>query len=168
MILVSDHPHRPPDDRPVTVRVVTVSDRCHSGEREDRSGPAARDELEHAGVTVVEVRVVPDEPAAIRSVVQEKDVDVVFCTGGTGVGPRDITIETVEPLLDKTLPGFGELFRARSVEQVGTAAFLSRATAGVVAGRAVFCVPGSPKAAALGASLAASEMAHLVYHVLKG
>lgn len=149
----------------VTARVVTVSDRCSRGEMADESGPAARAELERAGVLVRDVVVVPDEAEAIRSAVLAGDVDVVLLTGGTGVGPRDVTVETVRPLFEKELPGFGELFRARSAGEVGPAAILSRATAGVVAGTVVVCAPGSPRGARLAASLIAPELGHLVGHV---
>jgi molybdenum cofactor biosynthesis protein B len=91
------------------------------------------------------------------------DVDVVVTTGGTGVTPDDVTVEAVTPLFDKDLPGFGELFRILSYEEVGTRALGSRATAGVSEGVPVFCLPGSENAVRLAMEeLVAAEMAHLV------
>jgi molybdenum cofactor biosynthesis protein B len=88
----------------------------------------------------------------------------VFC-GGTGIAPSDVTIETVLPFLEKVLPGFGEIFRFLSFEKIGSAAVLSRAVAGVVKGKAFFCIPGSPDAVRLCfEKLILPEAAHIVKH----
>jgi molybdopterin adenylyltransferase len=96
---------------------------------------------------------VTDDAAAIAAAVSElldaSDVDVVVVTGGTGVSPSDVTPDAVRPLLERTLDGFGETFRALSFAEIGAATILSRALGGVARGRAVFVVPGSPKAAEL-------------------
>ena len=91
------------------------------------------------------------------------EIDVVLVTGGTGLAPRDVTIEAVEPLFDKGIPGFGELFRMLSFAEIGAAAMLSRATAGLASGRAIFLLPGSPAALELALSrLVLPEIAHLL------
>jgi len=131
--------------------IVTVSDT--RGPRDDRSGDLAAELLERAGHRVSSREWTRDEPSAIRRVLRavlaKKAIDVVILTGGTGVAPRDRTPEAVAPLLDRTLEGFGELFRARSYEQIGSAAWLSRAGAGIARGRVVVYLPGSPAAVEL-------------------
>ena len=94
------------------------------------------------------------------------EVDVVVLTGGTGFSPRDITLAAVGPLLERPVEGFGELFRMLSYQQVGAAAMLSRAAAGLIEGRAVFLLPGSPKAVALAMEkLILPETGHLLGQV---
>ena len=96
---------------------------------------------------MVSREIVPDEPAAIaaavRRILKRDDARAVILTGGTGVAPRDVTPDAVEPLLERVVPGFGELFRALSFQEIGSAAMLSRAVAGLASGRVVFVVPGS-------------------------
>ncbi|MBS7644463.1 MAG: molybdenum cofactor biosynthesis protein B [Candidatus Bathyarchaeia archaeon] len=116
----------------------------------DPSGDEAARLLEGSGHEIVVREVLPDEPAAIRRFLMEAlgdgRVDCVIFIGGTGVSRDDSTIEAVEPLLDKKLPGFGELLRSISYLRVGSPAMMTRALAGTVYGRAVFCLPGSPEA----------------------
>lgn len=132
--------------------VVTVS--TSRGLADDKSGDRLVALLAAAGQSLVERRVVGDDAAAIAAIIEEllaaPGVDVIVMSGGTGVSPTDVTPEAVAPLLERPLDGFGELFRALSFEQVGAAALLSRALAGTARGRAVFLLPGSPKAAELG------------------
>jgi len=120
----------------------------------DDSGDAIADAIEADGHTVAARDLVGDVETAIRGRVEEfcdrADVDAVVTTGGTGVTPDDVTVEAVQPLLDRDLPGFGEQFRARSVEEVGPHAMVSRATAGVAGTVPVFCLPGSQQAATFG------------------
>ena len=120
----------------VACAVITVSDT--RTEVDDQSGAAIRRILEAAGHTVVSATIVPDERAAIRSAVTSasarSDVRAVIVTGGTGIAPRDVTIESLMDAWTKELPGFGEIFRALSFAELGPAAFLSRATAGVIDG----------------------------------
>jgi len=93
------------------------------------------------------------------------DIDVAIFSGGTGITPTDITIETVSPFFEKTLPGFGEFFRRISFERVGSAAVLTRAVAGVAKGKALFCIPGSPDAVRVAAEmLILPEAPHIVKH----
>ena len=97
----------------------------------------------------------------VHNLVGRKDVDAVVTTGGTGVTPDDVTVEATEPVFDKELPGFGELFRQRSYEAVGTMVVATRATAGVADGTPVFCLPGSENAATLGSELVVDTAGHL-------
>ena len=104
--------------------------------------------------------------AAVEAALAAAGVDVVLVTGGTGVAPRDVTIEAVAPLFEKEIPGFGELFRMLSFAEIGAAAMLSRATAGVASGRAIFLLPGSPAALELAMTrLILPEASHLLSQV---
>ena len=134
----------------LNIAVLTVSD--SRTEETDKSGKLLAGRLTDAGHALAEKRIVPDEVYAIRAVVAgwiaDADVDVVITTGGTGVTGRDGTPEAVSPLLDKTIEGFGETFRAISYGQIKTSTIQSRALAGVANGTYVFCVPGSTGACA--------------------
>jgi len=102
---------------------------------------------------------------AIRDALKNEDVNAVLIVGGTGIAPKDVTIETVSPLLEKTLPGFGELFRSLSYDEIGSPAIMSRAVAGVTEGKAIFCIPGSPNAVKLCLDkLILPETGHIVKH----
>ncbi len=93
-------------------------------------------------------------------------IDAIVISGGTGLAPEDVTLEAVEPLFDKTIPGFGEVFRLKSLEDVGTAAILSRASAGIVGRCVVFCLPGSPAAVELALKeLIIPEAPHIIKHI---
>ena len=145
--------------------VVTVSDSRTAAD--DRSGPVIRRLLEKAGHLIVDTSIVPDEIDAIRNAVTtataRPEVGAVFVTGGTGIAARDVTVESLAGSWSKELPGFGEIFRTLSFAEIGPAAFLSRATAGVIAGTFVAVVPGSPAACelALGRILV-PELGHVV------
>ena len=134
----------------LNIAVLTVSD--SRTEETDKSGRLLADRLQAAGHRLAEKRIVPDDVYRIRAVVAGwiagDDVDVVITTGGTGVTGRDGTPEAVSPLLDKTIDGFGETFRAVSFGQIRTSTMQSRALAGVANGTYVFCVPGSSGACA--------------------
>jgi molybdenum cofactor biosynthesis protein B len=148
--------------------VLTVSD-TRTPEN-DTGGAVIRELLSGAGHTVVGSTIVRDEPAEVTRVVREACADarvqVVILTGGTGITSRDSTFEAIEALLDKRLPGFGELFRVLSYEQIGAAAMLSRAQMGVHAGRIVVSLPGSPNAGRLALDkLLLPELGHLVREV---
>jgi molybdenum cofactor biosynthesis protein B len=145
--------------------LLTISDT--RGERDDASGHAIRDLAAGAGHRIVDSTLVRDEVEEIREAVRRllalPGVDVVVATGGTGFSPRDVTLEAVAPLFDRPVEGFGELFRMLSYQQVGAAAMLSRAAAGLVGTRAVFLLPGSPKAVKLAMeALILPEAAHLL------
>jgi molybdopterin adenylyltransferase len=145
--------------------VITVSDSRST--EDDTSGRAIRDRISASGHQVIDSILVRDDVAGIREAVRGmlalSGVDVVVTTGGTGFSPRDLTLEAVGPLLERPIEGFGELFRMLSYEQVGAAAMLSRAAAGLIGAKAVFLLPGSPKAVALAMEkLILPEAGHLL------
>jgi len=152
---------------PVTFAVLTVSD--SRTPETDTSGPLVRQLLAEAGHTPGDLELVPDDPARIRASVRrflQGPADCLVVTGGTGVGRRDVTIETVAPLLQKTLPGFGELFRWMSYGEIGTAAMLTRALCGVSGSKVICCLPGSEAAVRLGVGkLLVPELLHLLWTV---
>ncbi|MBI2467594.1 MAG: MogA/MoaB family molybdenum cofactor biosynthesis protein [Candidatus Rokubacteria bacterium] len=163
---VAEHKAHAP--RAVRCFVCTISD--SKTPETDTSGQLLRELLQGAGHEVVGYRVVRDEPAQVREVVEaacaDPAVQAILFTGGTGITSRDRTFEALEALLDKRLPGFGELFRMLSYQEVGAAAMLSRAQAGVRAGRLIFSVPGSPAACRLALErLILPELGHLVREV---
>jgi molybdopterin adenylyltransferase len=135
-----------------TLRVATVTISDTRTPATDASGERLRELLAAAGFGVTTHRIVLDEPEAIRGAVSDaiaNGADAVVTTGGTGVAPRDVTVEVLAALFDKTLDGFGEAFRRLSWDAIGPRAVLSRAVAGIVGGRFVAALPGSPKAVEL-------------------
>jgi len=135
----------------------------------DESGDLIESALKKAGHTVILRRLISDDKAMIgedmRQALTSPELDAVIFCGGTGIAPSDVTIETVVPFLEKVLPGFGEIFRRLSFDEIGSAAVLSRAIAGVAGGKAFFCVPGSSNAARLCVEkLILTEAAHIVKH----
>ncbi|WP_044890146.1 MogA/MoaB family molybdenum cofactor biosynthesis protein [Myxococcus hansupus] len=148
----------------VSAFVVTCSDSRDAAR--DESGRVLRDGLEAAGHTLAGSVVVKDDPEAIRAALEtarESGARAVLFTGGTGIGRRDCTVEALRPLFEKELPGFGELFRMLSYRQVGSAAMMSRATAGTYQGMILFALPGSPKAVRLALeALILPELGHAV------
>jgi molybdenum cofactor biosynthesis protein B len=144
---------------------LTISDTRRA--EDDVSGRALRELAAAGGHRIVDSTLVADDVAAIRAAVREMlarpGVDVVVTTGGTGFSPRDLTLEAVGPMLERPIEGFGELFRMLSHTEVGAAAMLSRAAAGLIGGRAVFLLPGSPKAVKLAMeALILPEAGHLL------
>lgn len=150
--------------------VITVSDTRTADT--DTGGQRVADLLSAAGHPVPLRALVKDEASAIAAALREAlgraDVGAVILTGGTGVAPRDVTPESVEPLLERVLPGFGELFRALSYREIGSAALLSRALAGTAAGKLVFAIPGSRGAVQLAMEkLILPELGHLAAEAVK-
>jgi molybdenum cofactor biosynthesis protein B len=148
----------------VSAFVVTCSD--SRDEARDESGKALRGGLEAAGHSLCGYTVVKDDPEAIRAALAEASgagARVVLFNGGTGIGRRDSTVETLRGLFEKELPGFGELFRMLSFKEIGSAAMMSRATAGTYRGMIVFVMPGSPQAVRLALrELILPELGHAV------
>jgi len=148
---VSHRQHRQNGPASVACAVITVSDTRTIAT--DRSGRLLRAALARAGHAVVEYVIVKDDPkslrARLRSIRRRGRARVVVMSGGTGIAPRDRTFEAIDALLETRLPGFGELFRMLSYRRVGSAAMLSRATAGVWRGLVLFSLPGSPDAVRL-------------------
>ena len=157
--------HKATAPKTVGCFVLTVSDTKTA--ETDTSGKLIRDLLTAAGHRVVDSRIVRDEPAEVARIVRDActrdDVQAVVLTGGTGITSRDSTFEAVEALLDKRLPGFGELFRMLSFQEIGAAAMLSRAQMGLHARRIVASLPGSPNACRLALErLLIPELGHLL------
>jgi molybdenum cofactor biosynthesis protein B len=135
----------------------------------DVSGDIAEALLKIAGHRVLSRKIIADDKSmiedAVHSVLSSAELDAAVFCGGTGIAPKDVTIETVSPFLEKVLPGFGELFRRLSFDKVGSAAVMSRAVAGVVKGKALFCIPGSPDAVRVSVEmLILPEVPHIVRH----
>lgn len=141
--------HHRHDAPAVHCGILTVSDT--RTEADDISGQRIRALLEEAGHQVAFYRIVKDEPERIAALLRGAPpaVEVMICNGGTGIAARDTTYEAIAGLLDKEISGFGELFRMLSWQQVGAAAMLSRATAGIAGARVIFSLPGSTKAVEL-------------------
>ncbi len=160
--------HKAQAPKSVRCLVLTISD--SKTPETDTSGQLIRDLLVKAGHEIVRSAIVKDEPARIQDVIrqgcEDSHVQALVLTGGTGITSRDSTFEAVEGLLEKRLAGFGELFRVLSYEEIGPAAMLSRAQAGVRRGRVIFSLPGSPNACRLALEkLIIPELGHLVREV---
>ena len=156
--------HRSHAPTQVACFVLTCSD--SRAQADDVSGRALREGLQSAGHLVVGSAVVKDDPEAIRTAVTgaiDRGARAVLVTGGTGITRRDQTLEAIQPLMEREIPGFGELFRMLSFAEIGSAAWLSRATAGTLRGALVFLLPGSPNAVRLALErLILSELGHAV------
>lgn len=167
---MAQQPHPDPSVMTVNCAVITVSD-TRSPET-DRSGQLIKQLLLDAAHTVGAYTIVKDEPAQIQAQMEvlgkRSDLDSVIFNGGTGIAPRDTTYDAIESLLEKTLPGFGELFRWLSYQEIGSRAIASRAIAGVYQSKLVFSLPGSTNAVQLAVQqLILPELAHLVSQLRK-
>ncbi|MFC4401686.1 MogA/MoaB family molybdenum cofactor biosynthesis protein [Gracilibacillus xinjiangensis] len=155
----------------VRCKVITVSDTRI--EQTDKSGKLMIDYLEKNHHSVTAYEIVKDQKAdierAIKHGIDQSDVDAILLNGGTGIAKRDVTIEVVEVLLDKKMPGFGEIFRILSYrDDIGSAAILSRATAGVIHNKAIFATPGSSGAVKLAMErLIIPELGHVMREINK-
>lgn len=160
---VNEH-HRHGAHTHLKLGVITASDTRAAAT--DESGRLIRELLEGAGHRVAYYEVLPDSPERIAAAVRKglHDLDGVIVNGGTGIAARDSTIEALRPLIDKELEGFGELFRALSYQEIGSAAFLSRALAGISGGKIVVALPGSPNACRLAMEkLLLPELGHMAH-----
>lgn len=147
--------------------VITLSDT--RSKDSDTSGQAIIEQLKRAGYRVAQYELIPDEPEQLRLIVRraiaDPEIDLIITTGGTGVAARDRTVDTILPMLGTPIPGFGELFRMLSFQEIGAAAMLSRAEAGIANGTVVFLLPGSTHACKLAMErLIVPQAAHLVSH----
>ena len=167
--------HRASAPKKLTFAILTVSTSrmkqlTNGVAVKDQSGDAAMKLLEDAGHKVSFRRIIPDDKSsiinALKALVAAEEVDAIITCGGTGITRSDMTIETIEPMFAKTLPGFGELMRKISYSTIGSAAMLTRAIAGTIGDKVVFCIPGSTQAVevALG-KLIIPEIGHVVKHV---
>lgn len=154
---------------PVPIAIVTVSD-TRTPET-DESGQLIRSLAEGAGHVIVDYRIVKDEPDQVLAALHDfaaGEARLIIFNGGTGISRRDRTYDVISKALDKTLPGFGEIFRLLSFQEVGAAAMLSRATAGVHQGKVVFSTPGSPNAVRLAVEkLILPEAQHLAWELVR-
>jgi len=154
---------------PIPVAIVTVSDSRTPDT--DENAAYLREQITAAGHHVVAYRLIKDDPHQVESVLDDlaaTEARIILFNGGTGIAPRDTTFDALSRKLEKTLPGFGELFRMLSYEQVGAAAMLSRATAGVYRNKVIFSTPGSPAAVRLAwEKLIVSELQHLAWEVVR-
>lgn len=154
---------------PVAVAIVTVSDSRTPDT--DENAAYLREQISAAGHQVIAYRLIKDEVDQVSEVLEElimTEARVILFNGGTGISPRDRTFDALSRKLEKTLPGFGELFRMLSYEQVGAAAMLSRATAGVYRNKVIISTPGSPAAVQLAwEKLIAPEIQHLAWEIVR-
>lgn len=157
--------HRSESTGAVRFAVITVSDTREGAT--DKGGEFLVRAIAEAGHEVARRSLVRDEAreieTAVRTAATAADTDLVLLTGGTGIAPRDVTTPTLEKMFESAIPGFGELFRWLSYREIGSAAILSRATAGLVGGKVVLALPGSPKALELAMrEIVLKEAGHLV------
>jgi molybdenum cofactor biosynthesis protein B len=162
--------HKDKARRTVRCAVITASDT--RTEETDTSGKKIKDLLAAANHPMVAYQILKDEPAqitaAVRALLDRADVDAILINGGTGIAPRDTTFEAIQGLLEKEISGFGELFRLLSYQDIGSAAMMTRATAGVAKGKVVVSLPGSTGAVELGMTkLILPELGHMLF-LLRG
>jgi molybdenum cofactor biosynthesis protein B len=157
--------HRKKSEASVGVAVITLS--TSRSLDSDKSGDIIQRLMEDSGHSVPIRKLIPDSRnvlrATLRELAREKKIRAIITTGGTGLAPTDVTIEAVQGMLDKELPGFNSLFMLLSYPQVKSAAMLSRALAGTIKGKVIFCLPGSPRACKLATeSLILPELGHIL------
>lgn len=171
-----DHPHRSPAGEhkaqaPAAVAAFVITSSDSRDEHSDETGRLIREALESEGHTLAGHQVVRDDPSALVAALDQAlsaGARAVIVNGGTGIGRRDQVVETLRPLFEKELPGFGELFRLLSYEEIGSSAMMSRAVAGTRKGAIVFALPGSPQAVRLAMrKLILPELGHAVRELIR-
>lgn len=164
-----EHRHKAESQGSVPIAIVTVSDTRTL--ETDLNAQIIRTLAEAAGHRIVGHRIVKDEPVQVEEALEEftkSEARLIIFNGGTGISQRDRTYDVISRRLEKTLPGFGEIFRMLSYEQVGAAAMLSRATAGVYRNKVIFSTPGSPDAVRLAVEkLILPEIQHLAWELIR-
>ncbi len=162
-----DHRKHAAEKGPISISLVTVSD--SRTEADDVNGQYLKKVIEESGNKVSAYHLIKDEPSQVEAVLKSeaaKESEIILFNGGTGISKRDTTYDVINRFLEKPLPGFGELFRMLSYEQVGAAAMLSRALAGTYKGKVVIATPGSPAAVRLAwEKLIAPEIQHLAWEL---
>lgn len=147
--MMSHEEHREVSPKTVGCAVLVISD--SRTEATDESGKYIIEKLEDAGHRLLDYDLLKNDAGAMQAKIEnlsaQKNIQVIITSGGTGASLRDVTVETVTPMLEKVLPGFGELFRTLSYMEIGTASMMSRAVAGVINGKIIICIPGSLGAA---------------------
>ncbi|WP_295114511.1 molybdenum cofactor biosynthesis protein B [uncultured Methanobrevibacter sp.] len=164
----SANEHQKESSKDILCGIITLSD-SRTSKKVDISGKYIENEI-NTRYSLFSRELIPDDEKKLIETINnmiEENVDVILTTGGTGLDTRDITVETVESLFEKRLDGFGEIFRAKSYEEIGAAALLSRATAGIYKKTAIFSMPGSPNAVKTALSIIIDELPHFVHHVKK-
>lgn len=160
--------HKKGSSSDISCTIITLSD-SRKEKADDPSGNYMANLIEEK-YSLNSRFIIPDEKENLLKAIDEaieNDSDVILTTGGTGLDKRDITVETVESLFEKHLPGFGEIFRLKSYEEIGVSAILSRATAGVYKKTLIFSMPGSPNAVKTAMDIIIDELPHLVHHANK-
>ena len=157
--------HKELSPKAVTCAVLVISD--SRTEKTDESGKYLVEKMESSGHTVIDYALLKNDSSAIKQkledLLSQAELQVIITSGGTGVSMRDVTVETVTPMLDKMLDGFGELFRTLSYAEIGTASIMSRAIAGVIGGKIILCIPGSLAAVKLAVEkIILPEIGHMV------
>lgn len=157
--------HKHHDVQNVDCAVITTSD--SRTEQDDESGKIIKQRLTESGHRVTYYAILKNDAVVIKQIVQEllqrDDVQVIITGGGTGLSKRDVTVNTIAPMLEKILDGFGELFRQLTYQEIGTGSIMSRAIAGVANGKVIICIPGSSGAATLAmGKIILLEIGHLV------
>jgi len=136
---------------------------------EDRSGELIKRILKENSHKVVVYEILPDDEFVIKETIislAKSDIEVIISTGGTGLTSKDVTIEAVSALIEKDVPGFGELFRSKSYEEIGSAVVLTRALSGIINKKLIFCLPGSPNAVELALKeIIIPEIPHIMGHI---
>lgn len=164
-----EHKNHAADQGAVALAIITVSDTRTP--QTDTNYHYLRDQIEAAGHHLADYRIIQDEPVQVQAALEQLsagEAQILLFNGGTGISPRDTTFDVLSRALEKTLPGFGELFRVLSYDQVGAAAMLSRAVAGVYRQRVVISTPGSPAAVSLAwEKLIAPEIQHLAWEITR-
>ncbi len=160
------------DSADLTVRCVVITLSDTRNEQTDRSGTRIRELLNSHGHVCTAYHLIPDDPDRFLQLLDQtlacEDVDAILSNGGTGISQRDTTIDVAQRRIERTLPGFGELFRMLSFEQIGSGAMLSRAVGGVVKEKLLFCMPGSTPAVELAMMrLILPEIRHLLTELRK-
>ena len=166
---MSTEEHRKEAPKKVNIAIITLSSTRTL--QDDQSGQWIGAQAQKEGHDIIDHRVISDNPvviaATLNKVIEDLGPQVILMNGGTGIAPKDVTIETVIPMFTKELTAFGPMFAWLSMKEIGSAAILSRATAGVIGSTIVFCMPGSLNACKLACSeLIFPELGHLVKHVL--
>lgn len=158
--------HRRKSPLKVKIGVITLSDSRHIEPKDkDVSGSIIIDSIKNH--ELVSYTIIPDDADELLKIVEElvPKADIILTTGGTGIGKRDITIETLKPLFNKEIDGFGEIFRYETYKELGTGALLTRANAGIYKQTVIVSMPGSPNAVKLGMKIITPELGHLVKHL---
>jgi molybdenum cofactor biosynthesis protein B len=162
-----EHHNKAEQMPPARLTVVTVSD--SRTVETDKNGQYLKEQIARAGFTLVDYAIVPDDPDRIDELIErfsQTDTQIILFNGGTGMSKRDTTFDVISRKLEKVMPGFGEIFRMLSYEQVGAAAMFSRAVAGIYKGKVILSTPGSPAAVQLAwEKLIAPEIQHLAWEI---